>query len=525
MFITEKLILSDTQRALFFKKKQFHRILGAGEHHFWGLSPIEAKVYDMTESVGIVIDKRLQQLMELYPEQFANDLQVVSSGKGEIALIYQNDKLVHIIPESSEFALWKALSKLKVIKQNVDEQPCLPSHVDQEIRTTHALHKVEQHTRTFTLAMDKRALLFCNDQLIQVLNHGHYRFWDQSKALTLEKIAIDDPLSIGTNSRLLQLVEQHMALFEDHVMHWTTADNEVGLVYENNVLRDILSPGQQGMYWKSKRLLEVRKLNIEDTAQLAIDKTLARQLRLPRESLLGSSVSDCVCHTEITENHVGFLWIDGKLEQMLTAGAYSWWKFNRNITIKHLDMRLQNMAVNGQEILTKDRVSLRINLSATWQVTDAETVERKLADHEDYLYRELQLALRAVVSTRSLDELLEDKNLLNKDVLDIVVDKVSDFGIELQSTGVKDIILPGEMKEILEQVVEAQKIAEANLIRRREETQATRSLHNTAKMMEGNPTLLRLKELEVLERVISDVNTLNVYGGIDGMMNDMVRLK
>jgi len=67
-------------------------------------------------------------------------------------------------------------------------------------------------------------------------------------------------------------------------------------------------------------------------------------------------------------------------------------------------------------------------------------------------------------------------------------------------------------------------LAEANLIRRREETQATRSLHNTAKVMEGNSTLLRLKELEVLERITSQISTLNVYGGLDGVMNDMVKL-
>lgn len=80
------------------------------------------------------------------------------------------------------------------------------------------------------------------------------------------------------------------------------------------------------------------------------------------------------------------------------------------------------------------------------------------------------------------------------------------------------------MKTILAEVVEAQKTAEANLIRRREETQATRSLHNTAKLMEGNPVLLRLKELEVLENITGRINTLNVYGGLDGVMNDMVKL-
>ncbi len=159
------------------------------------------------------------------------------------------------------------------------------------------------------------------------------------------------------------------------------------------------------------------------------------------------------------------------------------------------------MEVNGQEILTKDRVSLRINLSAMWQITDAATIKRELADAKDYLYRELQLALRTIVSTQTLDELLADKNSLNQQVLAIVAEKAATYGIALKSVGARDIILPGEMKAILTQVVEAQKLAEANLIKRQEETQATRSLHNTAKVMEGNPVLLRLKELEILVRI------------------------
>ena len=88
--------------------------------------------------------------------------------------------------------------------------------------------------------------------------------------------------------------------------------------------------------------------------------------------------------------------------------------------------------------------------------------------------------------------------------------------------GVKDVILPGEMKTILNQVVEAEKIAQANLINRREETAATRSLLNTARLMEENPTLLRLKELETLEKVTEKIDKLTVFGGLEGVLKDMV---
>jgi regulator of protease activity HflC (stomatin/prohibitin superfamily) len=155
------------------------------------------------------------------------------------------------------------------------------------------------------------------------------------------------------------------------------------------------------------------------------------------------------------------------------------------------------MEVSCQEILTSDRVSLRINLSASYRIVDTVKVATLLSNYTEFLYREFQLALRENVGTRTLDELLVDKDALNREVENAIKARVLEYGLQLQDVGVKDIILPGDMKQILNQVVEAQKAAEANLIKRREETQATRSLQNTARVMEGNPVLLRLKELEV----------------------------
>lgn len=97
-------------------------------------------------------------------------------------------------------------------------------------------------------------------------------------------------------------------------------------------------------------------------------------------------------------------------------------------------------------------------------------------------------------------------------------------GIELRNVGVKDVILPGDMKDILNQVVEAEKASQANIIKRLEETAATRSLLNTARLMEQNPTLLRLKELEVLEKVTEKVDRLTVFGGLEGVLKDTVKI-
>jgi regulator of protease activity HflC (stomatin/prohibitin superfamily) len=136
----------------------------------------------------------------------------------------------------------------------------------------------------------------------------------------------------------------------------------------------------------------------------------------------------------------------------------------------------------------------------------------------------LQFALRGAVGERNLDALLEDKGAMDRSISEYIRQKAADYGIEVDSVGVKDIILPGEIKSILSKVVEAEKAAQANVVRRREETAATRSMLNTAKVMEDNPVALRLKELEVLERIAEKIDRIQVNGSLDNLLTDMIRM-
>ena len=108
-------------------------------------------------------------------------------------------------------------------------------------------------------------------------------------------------------------------------------------------------------------------------------------------------------------------------------------------------------------------------------------------------------------------------------------ERLGETGIEVTELGVKDVILPGEIRELVNKVVEAERVAKANLIRRQEETAATRSLLNTAKLMEENPLLLRLKELESLERLVEKVGRIDLHTGegqgLDALLTRLVRIK
>jgi len=91
------------------------------------------------------------------------------------------------------------------------------------------------------------------------------------------------------------------------------------------------------------------------------------------------------------------------------------------------------------------------------------------------------------------------------------------MGVEIRALDLKDVVLPGEMKDILNRVITAEKEAAANVIRRREELAATRSLATTAQLLEQSPTLLRLKELEIMEAVATKVANLTVVTGAEGL--------
>lgn len=158
-------------------------------------------------------------------------------------------------------------------------------------------------------------------------------------------------------------------------------------------------------------------------------------------------------------------------------------------------------------------------------MVDPEVAVGLTTDLADYLYKELQFALRRVAGTRTLDEVLGDKQGINAAMVGLLEPALARAGLQASSVGIKDIVLPGDVRELVNRVVEAEKSAQANVIKRREETAATRSLLNTVRLMEDNPILLQLKELEALEKVSEKISNVIVGNGMDGVIEDLVRIR
>jgi regulator of protease activity HflC (stomatin/prohibitin superfamily) len=225
----------------------------------------------------------------------------------------------------------------------------------------------------------------------------------------------------------------------------------------------------------------------------------------------------------IEAGHAGLFFKDGRHEATLAPGAHAFWKGVAKARIPDVDLREQVVDIAGQEIMTADKVTLRMNAIVTYKVTDPLKAVTAVEDYRQALYREAQLALRAVVGTRELDALLSDKDAVARELDGMVRGRIAGFGVDVVALGIRDVILPGEMKDLMNKVTEAKKAAEAALITRREETAAMRSQANTAKILESSPTLMRLRELEVLEKVSEKAN-LTVVLGEKGLADRVVKL-
>ena len=367
---------------------------------------------------------------------------------------------------------------------------------------------------------NERAIIFKDKAFEAIVGPGEHSYFQFFTEFTAQVFDMDNVRFEHAIAESLRRHEPEVVAENFHVLE--VADEAVVLRYENQSLVEIMSPGTRKLFWKFGAEQTFEVINIAE--QYTVSNKLMSYLAQP--NLRGKTITGLqnILPVQVPESHIALLKVDGKLVQVLGTGKTAYWRFNRDIQVELVDTRLQSLEVAGQEILTRDKVSLRINLNANWQFEDAEIAYSRLAKPAEHIYRELQFALRAAVGTRSLDELLENKQIIDAVVDQHLQEKLQGFGVRVVSVGVKDIVLPGDMKLLLAQVVEAEKAAQANVIRRREETNATRSMLNTARVMENNPTALRLKELETLEKVAERIDKISVFGGLDQVLNGLVKI-
>jgi len=368
-----------------------------------------------------------------------------------------------------------------------------------------------------TVKDGERALLTRNGRLERVLEPGRHRLFDPRQELIAEVFKV--VRAEFPTERYLVLKAARPDLAAELFEAVETKANEVAIVNLDGRPMQLMTPWQARVYWKVATAVDVERIDVAGDPRVS-----AHHL-----AMIDRNRSLVVTEAVVENHEAGLLYVEGRLVERLAPGRHAFWIVGRKVEVKRLDLRPQAVEITAQEMLTKDRIALRVTLTAFRRIDDPERVVATVPDVDAWLYRLVQFAIREAVAGRTLDEVLSAKADLDAELRDYVRERIADSGVEVTELGVKDVILPGEIRELVNKVVEAERVAKANLIRRQEETAATRSLLNTAKLMEENPLLLRLKELESLERLVEKVGRIDLHAGdgqgFDALLNKLVRLK
>jgi regulator of protease activity HflC (stomatin/prohibitin superfamily) len=331
-------------------------------------------------------------------------------------------------------------------------------------------------------------LYFRDGEFGGLLGAGTHWFFDPLKKVTVEVVSRRAPFL--AHEKLDVIVKS--GELKGHAEVLDLRDDERALVWVDRRFAWIVGPGQS-VYWTHPRDVRVEIVD-------------ARRARFEHEDLKvicrNPSARDRLELGTVGRGCVGALFLDGRYAGTLEAGPWAFWKGAAEVRVVEVDLREMSLDILGQEIMSADKVTLRINAVATYRVSDPRRSVCTADDYKQALYREAQLILRAVVSARELDALLADKESVATEAAGLLAPRAEALGLEVLGLGIRDLILPGDMKELMNKVIEARKAAEANLITRREETAALRSQANTAKLMVDNPMLMRLRELEIVEKVV-----------------------
>ncbi len=350
--------------------------------------------------------------------------------------------------------------------------------------------------KTFIIPINQRAILLKHGVPVRALAPGKHSFWTSGH----------DVLRFERTELVFDAAPEVRAVLPaTWFAEATVGPRQRGVLWKHGRPVKYLRPGVH-RYWTGDDVVELRAYDL-DTAMPELTDEL--RALIPASDLIDVTV---------LQHQRGLAYAGGRFVEQLAPGRYLRWNPpDARVTINVLDTRVQQLAVPAQELMTKDKVTLRLTLTIEYAPTDLPVATHTVADLKDALYLEVQLAARDHVGATTLDELLEGRDAMTRYLESRVVPRARDFGVAVSRVGVKDVVLPGEMKALLNRVIEAEKEAAANVITRREEAAATRSMANTARVFAEQPLLLELKRLETLKEIAGKVGAIKLVMGAEGV--------
>jgi regulator of protease activity HflC (stomatin/prohibitin superfamily) len=180
----------------------------------------------------------------------------------------------------------------------------------------------------------------------------------------------------------------------------------------------------------------------------------------------------------IKDTHRGLWYEDGKLQRILESGRYLIPRagfFRRpKVEVVLVDVRERELTIKGQEILTADKVAIRVSIIVQFRVTDPRAALHEVVSYEERLYSDVQLAARRSLASMKLDEILTNRNRLSEEILRDVKEAAGGYGVAIFRADVKDLIFPGNLQEIMNRVLAAERNSQAQLVEIRTKAEAQR---------------------------------------------------
>ena len=467
------------ERAILIRDGQPVRALGPGRYTLWRRHDLQR--FD-TDELTFTAPAAVAAAMP------ADWFETVRLAAGQYGVIFRDDRAVAFL-RPGVHRMWRVDGNIAF--RAYDERDPLPELTDALRKAIPAGELLE-----VTLDLAQRAVLLRDGAPERVLEPGHHAFWGRHNKLVTWNI---DDLVLAAPPDVLAALP---------AAWYTTV--QLGATQRAVVSRDgkpvkFLRPGVHRI-WAIHPAVAVE---VHDVGAAPPELTDELRAVIPAGELV---------EAQVRQFERGLKYAQGKFEGLLEPGRYAYCNHpGARIAVQVLDTRVQQLKIEGQELMTKDKVTLRLTLTAEYAPTDAATTVHAVADVKESLYLAVQLAAREFVSGVTLDELLEGRDTLTRYLEAQVLPRAEQFGVRVHRVGVKDVILPGEMKLLLNKVIEAEKAAAANVILRREDAAATRNMANTAKVIAENPVLMRLKELETMKDIAEKIDEIKLVMGTDGL--------
>lgn len=491
--LVKKIELKEYEKAFLYYDSKFVKLLNCGVHYFWNTNiKIDFEIVDLGVSVS---SKYCSLDVLLKDKDILSETITVEVKDEEIALQYINGNYFRYL-ETGKYTFWTTYDKheFKIINVSNPE-------IDEDI-SKYILDKMPKElVEKIKLEEYEKAFIYYDNKFVKLLDCGVYYFWNKIVKVEYENVNINEPI-------LSKFCSLDLLLENEDIQRETVTvdikDEQLALHFVNDNFSDCLKSGKYA-FWTT---YNEHKFEIVDISSPEIEESFPKYI-------LDKISTSFYSKVQVEQYEKALLYFNNKFVRLLDTGTYYFWKNNIKINTNIVDTRLTQMNITGQEILTQDKVSLRINFVCNYKVTDYIKIFSEIDNYEEQIHISVQLALREFVGKYKIDEILENKDQISTYVFEKLKEKEETLYVYFEDAGVKDIILPGEIREIMNTVLLAEKKAQANVITRREEVASTRSLLNTAKLMEENKILYKLKELEYIERISENVGNINLNGGGD----------